>query len=75
MLSDFDLAKHSGVTGGRPAAIHRSGLDGVSMCRFFPLPPRGILTYDQLASSGGHEILHGKFPDKFVCGNRRLVMI
>jgi protein-serine/threonine kinase len=41
MLSDFDLAKHSGVTGGRPAAIHRSGLDGVSIWRFFPLQPRG----------------------------------
>jgi len=29
MLSDFDLAKHSGVTGGRPATIHQSELNGV----------------------------------------------
>ncbi len=29
MLSDFDLAKHSGVIGGRPAAIHQSELNGV----------------------------------------------
>lgn len=41
MLSDFDLAKHSGVIGGRPATIHQSELNGVSMCRFFPLPPCG----------------------------------
>jgi protein-serine/threonine kinase len=41
MLSDFDLAKHSGVTGGRPAAILQSELNGVSMCYFFPLRPCG----------------------------------
>jgi hypothetical protein len=35
MLSDFDLAKHSGVTGGRPAAIHQSELNGVSIPHFF----------------------------------------
>ena len=29
MLSDFDLAKHSGVIGGRPAAILQSELNGV----------------------------------------------
>lgn len=73
MLSDFDLAKHSGVTGGRPAAILQSELNGVSMC-YFPDTMR-ILTYDQSASSGGHKVMHGKFPDKFICGNRRLVMV
>ncbi|KAI9466768.1 Pkinase-domain-containing protein [Lactarius psammicola] len=31
MLSDFDLAKHSGVTGGRPAAIHQSELNGLPL--------------------------------------------
>ena len=38
MLSDFDLAKHSGVTGGRPAVIHQSELNGVSIS-FFLLSP------------------------------------
>ncbi|KAF8268309.1 kinase-like domain-containing protein [Lactarius quietus] len=31
MLSDFDLAKHSGVTGGRPATIHQSELNGLPL--------------------------------------------
>ncbi|KAI0301787.1 kinase-like domain-containing protein [Multifurca ochricompacta] len=31
MLSDFDLAKHSGVTGGRPAVIHQSELNGLPL--------------------------------------------
>jgi protein-serine/threonine kinase len=31
MLSDFDLAKHSGVNGGRPATIHQSELNGVTI--------------------------------------------
>ncbi|TFY79401.1 hypothetical protein EWM64_g4612 [Hericium alpestre] len=31
MLSDFDLAKQSGVSGGRPATIHQSGPDGIPM--------------------------------------------
>jgi protein-serine/threonine kinase len=31
MLSDFDLAKHSGVSGGRPATIHQSELNGVNI--------------------------------------------
>jgi len=31
MLSDFDLAKHSGVMGGRPAIIHQSELNGVTI--------------------------------------------
>jgi protein-serine/threonine kinase len=31
MLSDFDLAKHSGVTGGRPAAILQSELNGLPL--------------------------------------------
>ncbi|KAI0003005.1 Pkinase-domain-containing protein [Russula compacta] len=31
MLSDFDLAKHSGVNGGRPAAIHQSELNGLPL--------------------------------------------
>ncbi|KAI9448280.1 Pkinase-domain-containing protein [Lactarius indigo] len=31
MLSDFDLAKHSGVIGGRPAAIHQSELNGLPL--------------------------------------------
>lgn len=35
MLSDFDLAKHSGVIGGRPAAIHQSELNGVIIDRHF----------------------------------------
>lgn len=30
MLSDFDLAKQSGVSGGRPATIHQSEPNGVS---------------------------------------------
>lgn len=34
MLSDFDLAKHSGVNGGRPAVIHQSALNGVILCPF-----------------------------------------
>lgn len=34
MLSDFDLAKHSGVIGGRPAAIHQSELNGVTIDSF-----------------------------------------
>jgi hypothetical protein len=39
MLSDFDLAKHSGVTGGRPAVIHQSELNGVTIHCFFGLWP------------------------------------
>ncbi|ETW84319.1 hypothetical protein HETIRDRAFT_313476 [Heterobasidion irregulare TC 32-1] len=31
MLSDFDLAKQSGVSGGRPATIHQSEPNGVSI--------------------------------------------
>ncbi|KAI0269231.1 Pkinase-domain-containing protein [Gloeopeniophorella convolvens] len=31
MLSDFDLAKHSGVSGGRPATIHQSELNGLPL--------------------------------------------
>jgi len=31
MLSDFDLAKHSGVIGGRPATIHQSELNGLPL--------------------------------------------
>ncbi|KAF8485009.1 Pkinase-domain-containing protein [Russula ochroleuca] len=31
MLSDFDLAKHSGVNGGRPATIHQSELNGLPL--------------------------------------------
>jgi hypothetical protein len=34
MLSDFDLAKHSGVIGGRPATIHQSELNGVITSAF-----------------------------------------
>jgi hypothetical protein len=34
MLSDFDLAKHSGVNGGRPATIHQSELNGVTISAF-----------------------------------------
>ena len=34
MLSDFDLAKHSGVIGGRPATIHQSELNGVIIDTF-----------------------------------------
>jgi hypothetical protein len=34
MLSDFDLAKHSGVIGGRPATIHQSELNGVTIGAF-----------------------------------------
>lgn len=34
MLSDFDLAKHSGVIGGRPAAILQSELNGVIIDTF-----------------------------------------
>lgn len=36
MLSDFDLAKHSGVNGGRPATIHQSELNGVSISALIP---------------------------------------
>ncbi|KAA1466142.1 Pkinase-domain-containing protein [Dentipellis sp. KUC8613] len=31
MLSDFDLAKQSGVIGGRPATIHQSELNGIPL--------------------------------------------
>jgi hypothetical protein len=37
MLSDFDLAKHSGVTGGRPAVIHQSELNGVGASLVYDL--------------------------------------
>lgn len=45
MLSDFDLAKHSGVTGGRPATIHQSELNGVIIDPFISMNMRMLIFF------------------------------
>ena len=51
MLSDFDLAKHSGVIGGRPATIHQSELNGVIIGPFISMTMRMLIPFRPASSS------------------------
>jgi len=44
MLSDFDLAKPSGVNGGSPATIHQSELNGVTISTFHTVTMRFLMS-------------------------------
>jgi protein-serine/threonine kinase len=50
MLSDFDLAKHSGVIGGRPATIHQSELNGVIIDPFISMTMRMLIRFRTASS-------------------------
>lgn len=70
MLSDFDLAKQSSHPGGRPAMIHQTEPNGVSLPHMSQLG-RASNLWTQLDPAHRHYVMYEEFPDKFVCRHRR----